>query len=545
MGTAYPLTLPALLDHAGRWFSTNDAVVDATFQLTYEELSARARQSATLFAELGAERGEPVAIISPPCAHYFVAFFGAVYLGALPVALHTRDSPQTMAAVCRKIGARLLVYDANYEEQAAAVLELLEGRINAVRVRPSTPLVSSVTATAKAVIPDDLFRFAPIEARPQVAEDDPGCLVLSSGTTSIPKGVIHSHRGMVELARSGLYMYGGVRPSDRALVMLSTAFIGCYNSWLPFLNAGGCCVCQEKFDIENCVRLVARHRVTHIVLTPTIWRKILNGSFEPSAFQSLRAVGVGAEVLDGPTLERLRSNINPNVFQVYGSTEAGVAATCITAEEMTGERFTSVGRPMINTEIRVVTPSGGPTDEVERGELGEILLSSPTLAAGVWRSPELTAEGFLQDGERRWWRSRDLGRLDAGGFLYIEGRSDDMIISGGINIHPARVEEVLLQHQRIKECAVIGIPDPEWGQQVQAFVVTKDGALSGEELDKFVRASELSGFQRPRAYFFLSELPRTATEKLNRRVLRDRFQEFVSLAGSKAEASPAAKSKSA
>ena len=152
-------------------------------------------------------------------------------------------------------------------------------------------------------------------------------------------------------------------------------------------------------------------------------------------------------------------------------------ASCITAEEMIGDRLVSVGRPLLNGDLRVVVPGGGPADEVPPGEVGEILVSSPSLAVGIWRDPEATAASFIIDGDRRWWRSRDLGRIDAGGYLYLEGRRDDMIISGGINIMPARVEEVLLAHRGVAECAVVGVPDPEWGERVQAFIVRADPAL--------------------------------------------------------------------
>ena len=181
----------------------------------------------------------------------------------------------------------------------------------------------------------------------------------------------------------------------------------------------------------------------------------------------------------------------------------------------------SVGRPLLNGDMRVVVPGGGPADEVPRGEVGEILISSPSLAAGIWRDPEATAGSFILDGDRRWWRSRDLGRIDAGGYLYLEGRRDDMIISGGINIMPARVEEVLLAHRGVAECAVVGVPDAEWGERVQAFIVRADPALDAAALDLHVRGSDLSPYQRPRTYAFVTELPRTPTNKVLRRALRD------------------------
>jgi long-chain acyl-CoA synthetase len=239
-------------------------------------------------------------------------------------------------------------------------------------------------------------------------------------------------------------------------------------------------------------------------------------------FRSVRLAGFAAEVMDAATLKRLRERISPNVVQMYGSTETGAAAACNFADDMVGDRLVSVGRPMLNGDLRVVTAGGGPTDEVPIGEVGEILVASPSLASGIWDEPEMSREIFIDDGRRRWWRSRDLGRIDAAGFLFIEGRHDDMIISAGINIMPARVEEVLLSHRSVRECAVVGVPHAELGEQVQAFVVSDDVKLDGAALDRHVLASDLSAYQRPRIYTFVSELPRTPTNKISRKALRDR-----------------------
>jgi long-chain acyl-CoA synthetase len=316
-------------------------------------------------------------------------------------------------------------------------------------------------------------------------------------------------------------------PRDRSLVPLSTAFIGCYNGWFPFLNAGACTIFMEHFDLGDLLRRVVKERATHVFLTPTLWRRLLNSGEQGTDFSSVRLIGFAAEPMDAPTLKRLREKISTNVVQMYGSTEIGAAGTCITAEEMTGDRLVSVGRPLLNGDMRVVVPGGSPTDEVASGEVGEILISSPSLAAGIWRDPEATAASFILDGDRRWWRSRDLGRIDAGGYLYLEGRRDDMIISGGINIMPARVEEVLLAHRGVAECAVVGVPDAEWGERVQAFIVRADPALDAAALGQHVRASDLSPYQRPRAYAFVTELPRTPTNKVLRRALREAAQRGV------------------
>ena len=521
MSVGLPLTIPNSFARNARWCAGAQAVVDSANRLTYAELDALSLRAAALFASLGAVPGEPLALLCAPSTIYLVAWLGAIRIGALPMALHTRESAPTLAAVCRKMEPTLLVYDASMEALAcdiAAHYPKLQALVEACSALPPR---RKGAARPAASIPADLRSVEPTAPLASPAEDDAAVIVLSSGTTSIPKGVVHTHRGLIENARTNLYMYQGIVQGDRSLVPLSTAFIGCYNGWFPFLNAGACTIFMEHFDIDELPRLVSVERATHVFLTPTLWRRILNVEGADAAFRSVRLVGFAAEPMDATTLKRLRDRISPHVVQVYGSTEIGAAATCITGEEMVDEHLVSVGRPLVNTDLRVVVSGGRPDEEVARGEIGEVMISSPSLAAGIWRDPDATAASFIADGERRWWRSRDLGRLDDDGYLYLEGRRDDMIISGGINIMPARVEEVLLAHRGVAECAVVGVPHQEWGEEVQAFIIRRDPDLDAARLEAHVRASDLSPYQRPRVYHFVAELPRTSTNKVLRRVLRE------------------------
>jgi fatty-acyl-CoA synthase len=520
MSAGLPLTIPNSFARNARWFAGGEAVVDGGTRLTYADLDALSLRAASLFARLGAERGMPLALLCPPSAIYLVAWLGAVRLGALPMALHTRESAATLAAICRKMRPTLLVYDASMAELASATATAYAEFHALIEARSAMPAKQSAAHPA-ASIPGDLDRTEPAVRLPTAKEDDPAMIVLSSGTTSVAKGVVHTHRGLIENARSNLYMYQGILPGDRSLVPLSTAFIGCYNGWFPFFNAGACTIFMEHFDLAEVPRLVRDERATHVFLTPTLWRRILNAEDAGENFRSVRLIGFAAEPMDAATLKRLRERISPNVVQVYGSTEIGAAATCIGADEMLGDRLLSVGRPLVNSEVRVVTPGGAPDQPVPDGEVGEVLISSPSLAAEIWGDPEATAAAFVIDGDRRWWRSRDLGRLDDGGYLYLEGRRDDMIISGGINIMPARVEDVLLAHPGVAECAVVGVPSAEWGEEVQAFIVGRDPKLDAAAIEMHVRSSELSSYQRPRVYHFVRDLPRTSTNKVLRRTLRE------------------------
>ncbi len=520
MSVGLPLTIPNSFARNARWCASAEAVVDSATRLTYAELDALSLRAAGLFAALGAESGKPLALLCVPSAIYMVAWLGAVRMGALPMALHTRESASTLAAICRKMEASLLVYDASMEALADGIAAHA-GLRALVEACSALPPKRGGDVRPAASIPADLRSASPDVRLASPAEDDPALIVLSSGTTSIPKGVIHTHRGFIENARTNLYMYQGILPRDRSLVPLSTAFIGCYNGWFPFLNAGARTIFMEHFDIDELPRRASAERATHVFLTPTLWRRILNAEDADANFRSVRLIGFAAEPMDATTLKRLRERISRDVVQIYGSTEMGAAATCITGDEMVGDRLISVGRPLVNGDLRVVVPGGRPDQEVAPGEVGEVLISSPSLAAGIWRDPEATAGSFITDGDRRWWRSRDLGRLDADGYLYLEGRRDDMIISGGINIMPARVEDILLAHSGVAECAVVGVPHPEWGEEVQAFVVRRDLNLDTQSIERHVGASDLSPYQRPRVYHFVAELPRTSTNKVLRRVLRE------------------------
>jgi long-chain acyl-CoA synthetase len=521
MTVGLPLTVVNAFDRAARWFPNNEAVVDSGSRLSYRTLDDQSRRCAALLASLGAQRGQPVAILAAPSSIFMVAWLGIVRLGAVAMALHTREATPVLARICQKIQPTLLIYDASMEAAAAAIAAETPTIRATVRALSALPAEAAVGASPAAIIPTDLPQFPDDFPLASSDEDDPAIIVLSSGTTSLAKGIVHSHRTLIELARCDLYLYGGLKPSDRSLVPLSTAFIGCYNGWLPFLNVGGCTVFMERFDLAELPRLVSDERITHVFLTPTLWRRLLLSNLTGVDFSSVRQVGFAAEVMAASTLQKLRERISPNVVQMYGSSELGAAATCIWAEDMVGDRIASVGRPMVNCDLRIVVPGGRPSEEVPDGEVGEVLVSSPSLAVGIWHDPAMNGSLFVEEDGKRWWRSRDLGRVDAGGFLFIEGRHDDMIISAGINIMPARVEEVLMSHAAVRDCAVIGVPHPEFGEQVQAYVVSTDVGLDAAVLEKHMMASELSPYQRPRKYFFVDELPRTPTNKVSRKILRE------------------------
>jgi long-chain acyl-CoA synthetase len=227
MTIGLPLTIPNSFARTARWFGNGEAVVDSITRLTYAELDVLSLRAAALFSSLGAVPGEPLALLCPPSAIYLVAWLGAVRLGALPMALHTRESAATLTAVCRKMGARLLVYDASMEDLAVAIAAAYPQRLACVEASSAVPPKRSGAFAPAAFIPGDLEADRSDVALARPAENDPAVIVLSSGTTSVPNGVVHTHRGFVENARTNLHLYQGLLPRDRSVVPLSTAFIGC------------------------------------------------------------------------------------------------------------------------------------------------------------------------------------------------------------------------------------------------------------------------------------------------------------------------------
>ncbi|MFG2126598.1 class I adenylate-forming enzyme family protein [Streptomyces sp. NPDC048751] len=520
MSTASPLTMCAAFDRVARSFRDSEAVVDSISRLTFGELDEASRRMVSLLRAEGVAPGERVALLTVPSTVHLVAWLAVVRSGAIPVVFHARESPQLQARLCGKFGIGLVLYDASFEPVMEAMANDCAGPLTGVALRSGAP--ASASSSSRVEVPRDLTDFAPARDLPVPTEDDPAVIILSSGTTSLPKGVVHTHRGMLDAARTAQGMYPGLRPGQRVIAPYSTAFTGCYATWVPFLNAGSCCVFLESFDLPAYLETIRRERITHVSLTPTMWRRLLTLESNADTYVSVVQAQFVAEPMDLTTLRRIRETVSPNVVQAYGATETFGMVTVNLAEDMAGERLSSVGRPFLDTEIRIVRPGGTSHDALPAGEVGEVMATSPTVAEGIWGDQALTEKMFPVDTDgRRWWRSGDLGRLDEDGFLFLEGRSDDMIISGGINIMPAAVEEVLLSHPSVSEAAVVGLPHPEWGQLVHAFVVTDDPSLTQEALAAFMTASTLSGYQRPREFHLVPSLPRTATNKLNRRRLRE------------------------
>ncbi len=505
-----------MLHRSVRYHGENEALVDERYRYSYAQMLDKVQQTAALLHSLGVRKGDRVALMMLPSANHPLALFGAIELGAVPVALHIRESDETVLELLDRLSPRVLVYDVSMEARVETLMQRTNLITGLVRATSGTSCENDIAAGSAPLIPDDLMNYTmdfepmPIEA------DDIALIALSSGTTGVPKGVVHSHRGLLQGARGAIGLYGAT-PTTRSLNILTTSFMAWVNVSFPIFNVGGTNVFASAFNPQEYLNTAARERCSVLFLIPTMWRMVLRQDLTGVDLSGVKRAMFAGEVMDQKTLQLLREKITPNVYNCYGTAETGTSAgTMMFPEDLQRpEKLRSIGRPLANSEVRVVKIGGTADDEVPVGDEGEIIVKGPSRAVTFWNDPGKARQVF----EGPWWHSGDLGSLDEENFLYLRGRIDDMIISGGINILPSRVEDLVLSHPAISECAVVGVSDEQWGQKVVAYVVTTSEVTEQELLD-YAKTTDLASYQRPKEYRFMDELPKGNTGKVSRRGLR-------------------------
>ncbi|MCP4964740.1 MAG: long-chain fatty acid--CoA ligase [bacterium] len=346
--------------------------------------------------------------------------------------------------------------------------------------------------------------------------DHPALLVYTSGTTGRPKGAVLSQRSLLHTMYNAID-HERLSTDSTVLAVLPMFHVGGLNIQLtPCLFAGGTVILEERFDPARLLELLRQHRPTHLALVPAAMRSLAEATTQlGDDLSSLGALTCGSSIVP-PDLIRHFAKHDISVVQVYGATETG--PTAIVLDPNDADRIGSCGKPALHTELRVTASTGR---EVRVGEVGELRLRGPNLFVGYWEDPSSTEAAFA-DG---WYRTGDLGFVDKDGFTYVTGRVEELIISGGENVYPAEIEQVLEQHDRIESAAVIGKPDERWGESPAAFVVTSTSPAPTEaELSAWVQ-TRLAGYKQPRLWIFVDELPMTSLGKVRKDELRRALEE--------------------
>ncbi len=457
-----------------------EAVVDGDVRLTYADLRARAARLAGRLAGEGVHRGDRVAAIARNRHETVELFWACQWLGAVLVPLSHRASREDVDYCVADSGAKLF-FDAD---------EPLRPR----GADPKQPGALDLDA------------------------GDPSIMLYTSGTTGRPKGVPRSHRAERAGGLSQV-VHHGYRMGDRTLGVMPLYHTMGDHSMIAMSLIGGCYVCQRDWDAEAALTLVQRERISSLYLAPTLFHDLVSHPrLDAYDLGSVESIGYAGASMTGALVERCTSAFHPRVFfNHYGSTEIYTFSIHRDQPAKPG----CAGRPALNARLRLVRAAedAGPDDVMEAGAEGQIIchLSSDEAFEGYWNRPDADAKA-LRGG---WYFTGDLGRLDDDGELWIVGRVDDMIISGGENIHPLEVEEVLAHAPGVREVAVIGWPDDRFGQRVVACVVADEGVTS-DDLDAHCLASDsLARFKRPREYRFVETLPKSPSGKILRRRLRE------------------------
>ncbi len=471
--------------------------------LTWTEYDERGNQAANaLRAHVG--QGDRIAYLCDPSVDHTIMWNGGVKAGCIVSSLHTKVSPKILRYCIDELRPRVLVLDEAYSEFYA----------NAARGEITTEIDAVVTLgepQQSYEVSHEKFLSGHARTEPDVLVDpnDVAGVLWTSGTTGLPKGWCHTSRGLVLKALKT----GNVEPSTRMPQIYSPGFAAWWASSIPAFVGAGTMFYLRDWSPKEYLQLIDERELTRAGLVPTMWRDILRrDDFDEYDLGTLESVGASGERLDSNTLESIRERVCEDVRNAYAATE--VNATHISNEEMEGDRVQSVGRPIPGTQVRIVPEGGDPDDPLPPGEVGEIIVKGQDRAVWAWGDTAKTEEVF-RDG---WWYSGDLGYKDEDGYLFLEGRADFMILSKGIKVYPVPVEERLNAHPDVEEAAVVGVEDEEYGEKVTAVVHRSDPGVTAETLDEWCLDAEvLARHERPREYHFVDdELPKTATEKLDR-----------------------------
>ncbi len=463
-------------------------------EVTYAKLEARSGCAAGVLNALGVERGDRVAILCRNRIEFFEIMFACAKLGAILVPLNWRAPAAELLGLIADSTPRVLLYGREDAESAA-----------------------EISAGMRTVSLDDEYELLLAQHSP-LATDRlwPGeatwFLSYTSGTTGAPKGVIQTYQ-MSAVNAFHVTQAFGVKARDRTLNFLPLFHTaGIQLVTVPTLIAGGTVTVLPAFDAERALALMPSLDVFFGV--PAVYQQLsLHPDFESADLSGVRAWGCGGAPLADVLVERFAAK-GARVCNGYGMTETGPTAF-VAAPEDALTKIGSVGKPQMLLDVRIVGADGR---DVGDGEEGEIWMRGPGLTPGYWNKPEETAKAFSSDG---WLKSGDLGRRDADGCYYVAGRIKDMYISGGENVYPAEVENVLARHPAVLEAAVVGVPDERWGEVGRAYIQLRpdQAAPEGAELIAYCRA-RLSAFKAPRSVVFVEDLPRTAAGKVRKHLLR-------------------------
>lgn len=452
------------------------------------------------------QKGDVLAIQSSNTIEYILTLFACWRAGIVLTPLNPALKAEEIQYQLNNSEAKVFIYEGYVEEKAQKALKLCE--------RPMKSVCFGKENHEADYSLDDLFEEQSPEL-PIIDEEDLALIIYTSGTTGKPKGVMLTHKNWTEMTKMSIESLQ-LTENDRSFLILPLFHVNAIMFTLAaVLYQGGSAVINKRFDLDSFLPLVDRYQPTFTSGVPTVYQMLVNlpeGVEEKYDISSLRFGICGAAPVSLRLFEQFESRYSVKLIEGWGLSEGTTASTL---NPIDGKRKVgSIGKAMKGQEVKVVDDNG---DEVPVGEKGELIVRGPNVMKGYFKRPEET-EKTLKDG---WLYTGDIGYRDEDGYFYIVDRKKDMIIRGGMNIYPKQIEEVLYQLDGVLEVAVIGVPDEKYGEEVEAFIVRKEGYdLTEEDVKEFCR-EKMANYLAPKKIHFMSSLPKNSVGKITKGILRE------------------------
>jgi acyl-CoA synthetase (AMP-forming)/AMP-acid ligase II len=492
-----------------------EAFIYGSERITFIEYNSRVNRLIHALGSLGVRKGDGIGVLSWNCLEYTDVYGAAMKGGFIISPLNPR------------LGADELDHLINYSEINTLFVgpELIE---MADLLKPRIPHVRnfiSLEGLATGMTPHQelLENFGEEEPDVQVKEDDPVIIFYTSGTTGVPRGGLYDHRRAISDNKT-FAIAAGLQPEDKQVMIMPLFHIGGSKISWAYFCVGGSNVILKSFDPEVTLKTIQEERATDIHIVPTHLAAIFSlPHYEKYSLKSLKRILYAASPMPFELLKKGLEIWGPIFIQAYGLTETGPNLCYLRKEDHQvldkppeeQKILLSCGQPYLGVHVRVVNDRD---EDVEAGEVGEIIVQG-NIMLEYWKKPEDTQE-VVREG---WLHTGDMGRYDERGFVYIVDRKKDMIVSGGENIYPREVEEILYQHPAVKEATVIGVPDSYWVERVHALVVLKEGpSVTSDELIDFCK-KRIARYKAPKSVEFVESLPKTPSGKILKRELRQKY----------------------
>ncbi|PLR95383.1 fatty acid--CoA ligase [Bacillus sp. T33-2] len=514
------ITIGKIFDLTAMKSPHKEAIYDVrkNVRYTYQQWSREINKLANALQAEGVKKGDLVSTFLFNTEELATAFFACAKIGAVFNPINFRLMGEEVAYILTDASPKVVLF----EKALEPVIASIENRFPHIAfwfIDDDTPEYAASYHEKVSAAQED-------EINVDIDEYDLYAIMYTSGTTGRPKGVMHRHRNMVE---QSMIVIGSTKlqATDCGLVtapMFHCAELHC--AFLPRVQVGARNVVLHQFQPKKVLQLIEDEKVTKFFAAPTMWNMLLQEDLQNYDISSLKLGLYGAAPMAPALVHACHEKLGIRLVQAYGMTEMGPAITFLSEDDQL-TKAGSAGQACLNHEIRIVRPQedgpSDPDDVVEPGETGEIIVRGPCMMSGYYNREEASEKAMYKG----WYHSGDIGYLDDDGFLWVKDRVDDMIISGGENIYPREVEDVLHAHEGVLDVAVIGQPDDRWGETVTAFVVKKHPAVTEEELDEWCKNSDsLARYKRPRKYTFCEALPRNASGKIQKFMLRKQMEDI-------------------